>query len=219
MIKKNNLNKALEFFKQVNREDARVYNYLAKSAILRGYFNKAKEYIQKSEMLDEDKKGFLKYIKFLYLFKQNKFKELKELFAQEMVLPEKRKNLDKIVLGGIYALMAEMEFVNKNNIEAFKFLYSAIENLEKDNYILESFVVSLYPYKYEIDEKEIEKFEDYIKEFSIKEKFLDYIEKHTKILPSLAKEFGIDVSSNNLEEFAKLTLKNDKSIFNKYNLF
>ena len=60
------------------------------------------------------------------------FEELKELFAQEMVLPEKRKDLDKIVLGGIYALMAEMEFINKNNIEAFKYLYSAIENLEKE---------------------------------------------------------------------------------------
>jgi len=217
-LKKNNLNKALEFFKQVNREDGRIYNYLAKSAILREYFNKAKEYIQKSELY-EDKKGFLRYVKFLYLFKQNKFKELKEFFAQEMVLPEKRKDLDKIVLGGIYALMAEMEFINKNNIEAFKYLYSAIENLEKDNYILEAFVVSLYPYKYKIDEKEIEKFENYIKEFSIKEKFLDYIEKHTKILPSLAKEFGVDVSSNNLEEFAKLALKKDKSIFDKYNLF
>jgi tetratricopeptide (TPR) repeat protein len=218
-FKKNNLNKALKYFKQVNRDDARVYNYLAKTAILRGYFKKANEYIQKSEILEEDKKGFLKYVKFLYLFKQNRFDELKELFIQEMVLPEKREGLDKIVIGGIYSLMAEAEFLNNNNIEAFKFLYSAIENLDKDNYILESFVVSLYPYKYEIDKKEIQKFEDYIKEFNVKEKFLDYIEKHTKTLPLLAKKFGVDINSNNLEEFAKLALDKDKIIFSKYNLF
>jgi len=214
-LKQNRLNKAYEYFKKVKREDSRINNYKAKTAILRGYLNKAKEYIEKSKKLDKiDEKGFIRSIEMLYLFKKGK--NVLEYFEENFVLPEKRKKVDAIVWGLVYMILAEV--YKKEYKKVFIYLYKGIKELIGDNYILEAYYLSLYPYKWKFDKKIIKEFENMIKDFRLNSKISDYVYKHSEVLRKEAKKLDLEIKSDNLKEFCEKMIKKE-DVFDKYNLF
>ena len=216
-LKQNKLNKAYDYFKKVTREDARINNYRAKVDILRGFYNKAMEYIQKSKELDkEDEKGFRRSIEFLYLFKKGEIKKLKEFFNSEIVLLEKNSKIDAIVWGNIYSIMSEVA-IQENYKDSFLYLYKAIKALIDDNYILEASYLSLYPYKWNLNKNLIDEFNQLVYSLKLNSKISEYVYRHSEILNKEANEFGIEVIHKNLIEFYSDFI--NQNIFNKYNLF
>ena len=218
-LKQNKLNKSYEYFKNIDREDARINNYRAKVAILRGYLNKAKEFIEKSKNIDnEDKKGFRRSIEMLYLFKKGELEKVKEFFSKEFVLPEKREKVDAIVWGAVYTILAEIYFKEEKFEDFLISLYKAIKILLEDNYILEAYYLSLYPYFFDLDKNLIKNFENTLFSLELNSKISDYIYRHSDILKKEANKLVIEIKTDNLREFYKeLNQKNIKA-FNKYNL-
>jgi len=213
-LKQNRLNKAYEYFKKVKREDSRINNYRAKTAILRGYLNKAKEYIEKSKELDtKDEKGFIRSIEMFYLFKKGE--DVLKYFEEKFVLPEKSKKVDAIVWGLVYWILAEMY---KGEKKSFIYLCKGIKELIRDNYILEAYYLSLYPYKWKLNKKLIGEFENMITDFRLNSKISDYVYRHSEILKKEAKNLGLEINSDNLKEFYEKSVKKE-DIFDKYNLF
>ena len=218
-LKQNKLNKAYESFKEVKREDSRINNYRAKTAILRGFLNKAEEYINKSKKFDKkDEKGFLRSIEMFYLFKRNKLEKVKEFFKNEFVLPEKREKVDAIVWGLVYSIMSEVYSLENKKEDVFKALFMGIKNLLEDNYIIEAYYLSLYPYKFEMDKKDIEEFNKRISVFNLKSKLSDYVYRHKEVLSKEAKNFDLEIKSDNLQKFYE-DLVNINDVFDRYNLF
>ena len=193
--------KAYTQYKSIEEDTARYYNYLAKSSLMMGYTNKAYEYIEKSAQF-EDKKGFLLYIKFLYLFKKSNFDDMIELFKETILLPEKRKEYDKFVIGWSYTLMAKMKFSINDHESGVEYLYRSVDYFMKDKYILESFYVTLYIYKYSLSDKYILYYYQLTEQLNIKERFKEYVEKHSVIVEKYKEMFDIqDSGKNNLKVF------------------
>jgi len=223
-LKQNKLNKAYECFKEVKREDSRINNYRAKTAIWRGFLNKAKEYIDNSKEFESkgkvyDKKGFLRSIEMLYLFKKNEFEKAKEFFKNEFVLPEKRESVDAVVWGLVYSIMSEIYFKEDKKEDLFKSLFMGVKNLLSDNYILEAYYLSLYPYKFKMSKKEIDEFNNKISIFNLKSELSDYVYRHSEVLYKEAKEFDLVIESENLRNFYEELVIVKEDIFDKYNLF
>jgi hypothetical protein len=221
-LKQNRLNKAYEYFKKVKREDSRINNYRAKTAILRGYLNKAYEYIQKAKeyeamQKEPDKKGFVRGIEMFYLFKKGEFEKAKEFFAREFVLPEKRKGVDAIVWGLVYSILSEIYFKEGKKEDMYKSLFKGIDKLLDDNYVIEAYYLSLYPVKFGMEQKDIDEFNKKISMLNLNSKLLDYVNRHSEVLKKEAKEFGIEIKSDNLRNFYKNLV--EKKDFDKYNLF
>ena len=222
-LKQKKLNKAYKCFKEVKRKDSRINNYKAKTALLRGFLNKAKEYIEKSrefELKEEnyDEKGFLRSIEMLYLFKKKEFEKTKEFFKNEFVLPEKREKVDAIVWGLVYSIMSEMYFLENKKEDVFKSLFMGVKNLLNDNYILEAYYLSLYPYKFKMAKQDIDEFNKKISIFNLKSELSDYVYRHTEILYKEAESFDLVIEKENLKEFYE-KLISVEDVFNKYNLF
>lgn len=206
-FKSANFKKAYEHYKRAKelQESGRIYNYLAKSSTMLGFTNKAKEYIEKSSGF-EDKKGFLTLIKFLYLFKKEDYKKMNELYKETIVLPEIRKIYDKVVIGWSYALLAKASFIQKKYKDGVEYLYKAIDFFIEDRYILESFYISLYPYRYEIPNEFLVKFNNLIDNFELQDKFREYVQKHENLSKDYSKYFEIEQSKkNNLKDFYNRT--------------
>jgi len=221
-LKQNRLNKAYQYFKKVKREDSRINNYRAKTAILRGFINKAYEYIQKAKeyetgQKEPDKKGFTRSIEMFYWFKKGKFEKVKEFFANEFVLPEKRKDVDAIVWGLVYAILSEIYFKEGKKEDVFKTLFNGINELLNDNYVLEAYYLFLYPVKLGMKKEEIDEFNKKASMFDLKSKLSDYVYRHSEVLKKEAKEFGIEIESDELREYYKNLIEAKE--FDKYNLF
>jgi len=221
-LKQNRLNKAYEYFKSVKRDDSRINNYRAKTAILRGYINKAYEYIQKakeyeSTQTEPDKKGFVRSIEMFYLFKKGKYEKVKEFFANEFVLPEKRVNVDAIVWGLVYSILSEVYFKEGKKEDLFKSLFNGINKLLEDNYIIEAYYLSLCPVKFGMKKEDIEEFNKKISMFKLKSLLSDYVYRHSEVLEKEAKAFGIEIKSDELKEYYKNLIQTKN--FDKYNLF
>lgn len=200
-----NFKTAYNYYKEAEKfqiqKSGRIYNYLAKSAIMLGYFNKANEYIDKSSEY-EDNKGFLVFMKLLLLFKREKYREMIDLYKESFLLPENRKKYDKVVLGWGYALLASAAFSEKKYEDGVEYLYRSVDFFIEDKYILESFYVSLYPYKYEVPDVYMEKFNELIYSLDLKNRFDKYVLKHSNLSKDYANYFEIEKSKeNNLEDF------------------
>jgi len=218
-LKQNKLANSYKFFNKVKRENSRINNYRAKTAILRGYFNKAEEYIKKAKEFEKnetvyDRKGFLRSIEIFYLFKRGKFNEAEEFFKKEF---EESRNIDAIVWGSVCAVMSEIYFKRNKIEEVYKILFKGIDELLKDNYILEAYYLSLYPYKFEMAKKDIEEFNNQTADFNLTVKLAEYVNRHIEILSKEAEEFGIKTKGKELEKFSR-KLINRENVFDKFNL-
>ena len=214
-LKMNDLENAYKFFKKVKFKDldekeySRINNYLAKTSILKGDLETAKKHINNAKKY-KDEKGFTRVIEMLYLFKKGE--DIKKYFEEEFVLPEKRKNVDAIVWGSVYAILAESYFKEKKYDDMMISLYRGISYLLEDNYILEAYYLSFYPYIFKV-KKDLSLFSS----FKLESKMAEYVYKHKEILKQEAKEFGIEIKSDNLDEFYKMLINKDFS--KSYNLF
>lgn len=180
----------------------RLFNYLAKTSIMLGAFDKAKEYIEQSEKLEYDNKGFLILIKYLYLYTQKDFEELMELYKTTILLPENRNKYDNFVISWCYVLLAQYKFEIKEFNLGINFLYKAIDYFMEDKYILEAFYVSLNVYKYAIPEKEMDDFFSLIDDYELNKIFEEFVLKHQDISNNYSEKFNIKSSSKNkLNEF------------------
>jgi len=208
----NHYKKALEGI-----EDSRIYNYLAKSAIMLKYKNSI-EYIKKSEQY-EDKQGFLVFIKILYAF-YNNIDEVIEIYNKEFI--EKNRYFEDVVKAWSNTFVACTYFQKENYETGIKYLYKALKNFINDKYILEAYYVSLYIFVYDIPEKYINDFE-YLKESLELDKLIDeYIIKHKNIAKEYAEKFDIKLSNKNnlLSFYEKSKNKIDlKNLIKQFSLF
>ena len=204
-LKSNHPKKALDYFKtslnlQKNRTD-RIYNYLAKTSILLGFFNKAKEYIKEAKKF-EDSKGFTFLVKLLLLSETKSYKDIFEEAKKNIFIPEIRAKFDKVVLGWAYYILAKKAFEEELYFDGIKYLDNSISYFLKDKYILEGYYVSILNVK--LPKKEQEYFEDILIKHNLKELFLEYLKKHSQIANRYCELFGIKNSNkNNLENFLK----------------
>jgi len=217
-FKSANFKTAYNYYKKAEelqtQKSGRIYNYLAKSAIMLKDFNKAREYIEKSSKYD-DNKGFLVLIKLLLLFKKKEYQGMINLYKQTILLLENRKKFDKVVLGWGYALLAQSAFDEKRYEDGIEYLYKSVDFFIEDRYILESFYVSLYLYQYEVPDNIIEKFNELIYDFDLKSRFYEYVLKHSNFLKNYTAFFDIEESKeNNLELFYNKTKDIDSSNYN-----
>lgn len=205
-FKNNQFHKAYEQYnyslKLLNHEQknskARLFNYLAKSSIMLHSFDKAKEYIEESEKLNYDNKGFLVLIKYLYFYTKKDFEKLNELFKATLLLPENKNKYDNFVISWCYVFLAQYKFeINEFDL-GINFLYKAINYFIVDNYILEAFYVSLNVYKYDIPKKDMDDFFNLIEDFEINKIFEEFVLKHKNISKNYSEIFDIKSNSKNL---------------------
>ena len=203
-LKSNKPKKAFKYLKKAKIEalkSARIYNYLAKSAILLKDYKTAKKYIKKSEKFD-DSKGFLVLIKFLLLNKTSTYEKMKDLEIQTLAFAENRKKYDKVVLGWSYYLLAQKSFEKKLTFEGLQYLDKAIYYFLKDNYILEAYYVSIVDVK--LNKKEKKYLQEILSNYLLKEKFDEYVQKHKNIADKYCGVFKIhNFNERNLEKFPK----------------
>lgn len=204
-FKSGEFKKSYETYKEsialLTLDNPRALNYLAKASIMLDYKNKAKEHLEKSKQFS-DTKGFIVLLEILYLFKQKDFDGLFQLYKTTIMLPEKRKDYDKFVSGWSYAILARASFESNKEYDGIEYLYKSIDFFIKDKYILEAFYVSLYIYQYSVSQKEMQRFQELIKEFNLTIEFREFVEKHSIIAKKYAEIFEIKADEkNNLEIF------------------
>jgi len=229
-FKRNNTRKSYEYYKKAEEKfvhkEARIYNYLTKVSITIGYAAKAKEYLAEAKQY-EDRKGFLTVIEMYYALKCKKFEKVEELFKLFFVLPEKRKKLDKFVLGWGYTFMALVYFEQKEFQKALTALYRSVDNFISDKYILEAYYVSLYPFLYPVPRKEMDVYETLMESSGLKGDFSEYVTKHALIVDMYHDIFELDSESkyillkdfSSLEMFDNHTKKAVEEFMGKYQLF
>jgi len=204
-FKSGQFKKSYEIYKEslalLPHENSRALNYLAKASTMLNYNNKAKEHLEKSKQFP-DKKGFIVLLEILYLFQQKDFEQLLQLYKRTVMLPEKRKVYDKFVSAWSYAILARASFESNKEYDAIEYLYKSIDFFIKDKYILEAFYVSLYVYQYSVAQKEMQRFQELIKEFHLAIAFREFVEKHSIIAKKYTEIFEIKADEkNNLEIF------------------
>lgn len=177
---------------------ARLFNYLAKSSIMLNSFDKAKEYIEESEKLDCDNKGFLILVKYLYFYMKKDFNELNELFKITLLLPENKNKYDNFVISWCYVFLAQYKFEINEFDSGVNFLFKAMNYFILDNYILEAFYVSLNIYKYDVPKKDMDNFFILIEDFEINKIFEEFVLKHQSISNDYSEIFDIKSNSKNL---------------------
>jgi tetratricopeptide (TPR) repeat protein len=202
-LKRKNPKKALEYFKkseklQKNKND-RIYNYLAKTSILLGYTNKAKEYLKQAEEF-ENKKGFSILTNLFLLYKSKTYQDMFEFAKKTIFLPKNRQEYDKVVLGWSYYLLAQKAFEKELYFDGVKYLDKSIFYFIEDKYILEAYFVSIL--NIELPQKEKNYFENILNNYEIKDKFEEFVKKHSLIADKYCDIFGINNShKNNLKKF------------------
>jgi tetratricopeptide (TPR) repeat protein len=202
-LKRKNPKKALEYFKkseklQKNKND-RIYNYLAKTSILLGYTNKAKEYLKQAEEF-ENKKGFSILTNLFLLYKSKTYQDMFEFAKKTIFLPKNRQEYDKVVLGWSYYLLAQKAFEKELYFDGVKYLDKSIFYFIEDKYILEAYFVSVL--NIELPQKEKNYFENILNNYEIKDKFEEFVKKHSLIADKYCDIFGINNShKNNLKKF------------------
>ena len=204
-LKSNKPKKAFKFFQKSEKlqklKTGRIYNYLAKTSILLKNYKEAKKYIKKSETFD-DPKGFLVLTKFLLLSKTSTYESMKKLEIKTIALIENRKEYDKVVLGWSYYLLAQKSFDKKLTFEGLQYLDRAIYYFLKDNYILEAYYISIVDVK--LNKNEDRYFQEILDNYSLKNRFEEYKQKHKIIANKYCEVFDIpNFKENNLEKFPK----------------
>jgi tetratricopeptide (TPR) repeat protein len=165
-----------------NIEKNRLYNYIAKSAIMCKDFNLAESFLQKAEAAG-DQRGFSKTIALILLFEQKEYDKMFELFKQTIMLPENQEHdgYDMFALGWGYTMIARSAFEKKLYKDGVIYLSNAINFFIQDRYILEAQYISLYAYYYSIPKKYMSYFEKMITEKQLGQLFEEYVEKHESI--------------------------------------
>lgn len=202
-FKSSNFQKAYKRYKEILIINGRGYNYLAKSALMLGYVNKASEYIKQSEEF-EDKKGFLALMKLVYFYTKKEYQSQFEFFKQTIMLPVNHSNngYDKFVLGWGYTLMAKSSFEEQEFTDGIEYLFKAISYFLEDKYVLEAYYVTLYVYQYSVPQSFLDYFDGLIQEYNVQDRFNTYVQKHKDIAKEYSKVFDIKIDNkNNLENF------------------
>jgi len=191
--------KLAEKFTLTSLDKNRLYNYIAKSAIMVGDYKKAKTYIDKANVAG-DTRGFSKTTELLKLLKEQEYSEMAELFKNTIMLPENRKpnKYDYFAIAWGYVIMALASFEQKKFNDGIEYLYKGADYFYNDMYILEAFYVSLYLYQYAVPEKEIEKFREMIGYSDLQNEFEEYIQKHISISKTYSDIFGAKQGEKNL---------------------
>lgn len=205
-FKSGNFTKALEYYEKALsmyleeniQPEARIYNYCAKASLMLNNFDKALKYLNLSKDLKDDKKGFNTLYFYLYYFKTKDFKSLKEYFEETLVENISSKNFDKFVLGWCYAILSQWKFKEQEYSKGVDFLYKSVDYFIKDKYILEAFYVSLFVYKYDIGEENIDAFLDLIDNFELNKEFEEYVEKHINISKDYSTIFESKISEKHI---------------------
>jgi len=183
-----------------NVELNRLYNYLAKSAILCQKFSESSEYLEIAEKAG-DNKGFSKTIKLLLLMNQKDYDQMKELFTTTLMLPENHDDntgYDKFALGWGYALMAQAAFEQQNYRDGLLYLIGSLDWFIQDMYYLEARIVSLYGFMYELPVNFLSILSDEIRERNVLGLFEEYVEKH-----SLLRSMYYKIYNPNCEQLEK----------------
>jgi tetratricopeptide (TPR) repeat protein len=209
-LKRKNPKKALNYFIESEKiqkaKDNRIYNYLAKTSVLLGYTNKAKEYLEKSKTFEDDK-GFYVLTYLFFLYKTKSYKNMFEYSKNTIFLPENREKYDKVVLAWSYYLLSQKAFEEKLYFDGIQYLERAIFYFLKDKYILEAFFVSNLDLK--LPKREEIYFKEILKKYEVKFLFEEYFKKHSLIADKYCEIFGISNSKkNNLQKFYKNPDKN-----------
>ena len=195
-FKKGDFDNALKFYKKALKlkEDERIYNYLAKTSILKGDLKEAKNYLNKSK---KDEKGFYLWIKTLYLYNLKEYEKIEKLYIKEFYCPEKRDKKDKFVIGWFFYVMSLIAIENQKFKKAKKYFSTSLEYFIKDNYILEAHFV-----KEDIFKRK--KFKKVSAIFEIDKLFDEYMLKHKSISEDYKNYFDYTPKEN--VEFEKITL-------------
>jgi len=217
---------AYNYFKKALTErnkSSRLYNYLAKSAIMLGYKN-AKDYIKESEKKDNEN-DFLVLIQILEAFQNNNLDKVIELYNEKFIKEIKSSEYEDIVKGWSHTFVALAYFQKGSFQTGIEYLYRALKFFIKDKYILEAYYVTLYLYLYEVPQKFIDSF-NYLKESLNLDNLIDeYILKHKNIAENYCEIFDIKNSKkNNLLSFYEKTKFNKNSkelekLMNQFTLF
>ena len=195
-FKKGDFNNALKFYKKALKlaKDDRIYNYLAKTFILKGDLKEAKKYLDKSH---KDEKGFYFWIKTLYFYHSKEYLKIDKLYLKEFYCPERRDKKDKFVIGWFFYIMSLIAIENQKYKKAKKYFSLSLEYFIKDNYILEANFVKEDIFKYK-------KFKKIANIFEIDRLFDEYMLKHKSISQDYKDTFDYTPKEN--VEFEKITL-------------
>ena len=201
-LKRKNFKKAYETFKEVekitDKKDNRIYNYLVKSTIMLGFYNKAKEYLNIAKKYD-DRLGFTILAEMFLIYKTQNYEKLFDYAKENFLITDKKSNFDKVVLGWGYFLLAQKASQEEKYLDSYKFLNSSIEYFLLDKYILEAYYAYL---KIDKDNEYSEYFLNINKEYNLKGEIDEYIKKHSSISIEYKDTFGFSSSkNNNLENF------------------
>jgi hypothetical protein len=201
-LKRKNFKRAYEAFKEVeeitDKKDNRIYNYLVKSTIMLGFYNKAKEYLNIAKKYD-DRLGFTILAEMFLIYKTQNYEKLFDYAKEKFLITDKKSSFDKVVLGWGYFLLAQKASQEEKYLDSYKFLNSSIEYFLLDKYILEAYYAYL---KIDKDNEYSEYFLNVNKEYNLKGEFDEYIKKHSSISIEYKDTFGfISSKSNNLENF------------------
>ena len=162
------------------REKNRLYNYIAKSAIMLEKYDVAEKYLNLAQK-GNDKNGFSQLIMMLLMLKKKDYEGMFSLYEKTLMLPENHDAYDKFVLGWGYTLMAQASLEQKAYKDGIVFLNQATVFFIDDLYFLEAMYVSLYLYSYKVPKKYIKMFRKIEDKYSIKNQFRKYVEKHSII--------------------------------------
>ncbi len=192
--------KLSEQFTLTSRDKNRLFNYIAKSAVMLENFNVVDEYLEKAEVFG-DALGFCKSIRLLSLLKQKKYNEMNELYKSSIMLPENHKKYDNFVLGWGYTYMAQAAFEQKKYRDGIIYLSDSVDFFLDDLYVLEATYISLLLYSNSVPKVHINTFRKLKPIYSIMNQFENYVQKHSVISEKYNETFEIENSSSILQNF------------------
>jgi len=206
----------------------RLYNYLARSSLLLGHTDKAREYLALAKKVNDNDRGFVTLIELLFSYIEKDYDKMMQIYKETFFFLDIKKKYDKFVLAWGYTLLARSCIEQKKEEEGIEYLYRATDFFVEDLYILEAYYISMYIYSYNISTEYMNTYNELISSFEIKRKMKEYVLKHQNIVKDYYEIFGVSNTKKcNLKEFYDETSYINQetyypevveSILNKFNL-
>lgn len=169
----------------------RLMNYLAKTYLFQGSFEKARETLDLASDGYRDDKGFSASIRLHLHLHMKQYNKMEDFFLNEMILPEWQKKCDMGALAWCYAALAQKAFAQQTWHDGIAFLARSVRLFLVDRYIIEAAIVSLYRFAYSVPESEMAVYRKLEKTFPLAMSLEDYVEKHVQKLPAyFISDFG-----------------------------
>lgn len=180
-------------------EENRLYNYLAKAAIMLGNTEEAARMLAKASQAG-DRLGFSVTLELLLLLRLKAYPKMQELFLSTCLLPEAHRDYDNFALGWSYSLMARSCFEQQDYLDGVKLLARGINFFQADLYVVEAAYVMLYLYNYPLPPEATNLFDEIQPRAAIMENFEHYVGKHQDMAQQYAGSFieTTELQANNL---------------------